>query len=251
VHLAALLEAGLLGVAEQDGRATVYLERRSDQLPVGGEWEAVIDQDWNAVWKAGFEPITVGDITVAAPWHPPGEQTPIRLVIEPAQAFGTGHHETTTACLAALQATELHGRSVFDVGTGTGVLALAAKALGAGRVLAVDVDPLAVEAATSNAAANGSQIEVRPGSADAAGGETFDVVVANIDTATLTALAADLVAAVGPNGRFIGSGISNERAGEAVAALRTAGLEQVTAVPGVEWSLLTAIGPPHARDPGP
>ena len=243
LHLADLEAAGLLGIAEHQGRATVYLRDRPDALDVPGRWEAVEEQDWNAVWKAGFNPISVGSITVAAPWHPLDSSAPIVLIIEPAQAFGTGHHETTTACLEALQAADLQGRSVFDVGTGTGVLALAARALGAGRVLAVDNDPLAVEAAADNAVRNSIDIEVKHGSADASGDELFDVVVANIDTATLTALAPPLAASLAAGGQFIGSGISNERAEEAVSALTAAGLVDVQAAAGVEWSLLTALRP--------
>lgn len=242
LHLPALETVGLLGISEEQGRATVYLRDKSDDLPLDGRWEAVAERDWNAEWKAGFDPIVVGAVTVAAPWHEVDAPTPIMLVIEPAQAFGTGHHETTTACLRALQATDLRDRTVFDVGTGTGVLALAAKALGAGRTLAVDIDPLAVEAAAANAAANGHDVDVRLGSADAAGSERFDTVVANIDTATLTLLAQPLAEAVAPGGRFIGSGISNERAAEAVAALEDAGLLDVQAAAGTEWALLTATG---------
>lgn len=237
VHLPALDAAGLLGIAELHGRATLYLRRRSDGLPIAGRWEHIPDRDWNAAWKAGFDPVVVGRVAVVAPWHEV-PSADVRLVVEPAQAFGTGHHETTTSCLAALQRIDLHGKSVFDVGTGTGVLALAAKALGAGRVLAVDIDPLAVETATANAQRNGIDVEVVAGSADAAGDDRFDVVVANIDTATVTALAGELTAALADGGQFIGSGVSNERIGEALAVLAATGME-VSAAAGREWALLT------------
>lgn len=243
LHLPALDAAGLLGIVEQDGCATVYLPQRSDDLPLAGRWEHVADRDWNALWKADIDPVVVGRIAVVAPWHEPAAAD-ITLVVEPAQAFGTGHHETTTACLAALQELDLRGASVFDVGTGTGLLALAAKALGARRVLAVDVDPLAVTAAADNAQRNRLAVEVAQGSAAAAGGDVFDVVVANIDTATVTALAADLARALAGGGYFIGSGVSNERIGEAVGALRAAGLD-VSAAAGSEWALLT--GTPATR----
>ena len=249
VHLAALEAGGLLGITEEHGRATVYLSRRLDAAGVDGTWERVEPRDWNAAWKADFDPVVVGNVAIVAPWHDRVEGTAVTLVVEPAQAFGTGHHETTTTCLAALQELDLRGASVFDVGTGTGVLALAATALGAGRVLAVDIDPLAVEAAKDNAAANGLAIEVAAGSASAAGGEQFDVVIVNIDTATLSALASDLVAAMAPGGRFLGSGVSNERIDEAVAALTAAGLD-VTATPGQEWALLQAFRPqPRSTHP--
>lgn len=238
VHLAMLQDAGLLGISEEHGRATIYLAGKVADLGLEGQWERIEPQDWNASWKAGFDPVVVGDIAVVAPWHQPAGHAGVTLVIEPAQAFGTGHHETTTTCLSALQDLDLGGASVFDVGTGTGVLALAAKALGAARVLAVDFDPLAVTAAAENAEANALAIDVAEGSASSAGAEQFDLVIANIDTATLSALAADLVQAVAPGGQFIGSGVSNERIDEAVAALAAAGLA-VEAAPGAEWALLT------------
>lgn len=236
-HLGALLDAGLLGISEEHGRATVYLPDRAEGLALDGDWERIDPQDWNAAWKAGFDPVVVGQVAVVAPWHELPTPVAVTLVVEPAQAFGTGHHETTTTCLAALQDLDLNGLSVFDVGTGTGVLALAAKALGAQRVLAVDIDPLAVEAAAGNAALNDLVVEVLTGSASAAQGEQFDVVLANIDTATLSLLAADLLAAIRPGGRFIGAGVSNERIDEALAALSAAGLD-VEATAGTAWALL-------------
>jgi ribosomal protein L11 methyltransferase len=239
LHLASL-GGGLLGITEEHGRATIYLAERLEDLPVEGTWEEITPRDWNAAWKAGFEPVRVGDVAVVAPWHDLETGAPLTLVVEPAQAFGTGHHETTTRCLAALQDIDLAGASVFDVGTGTGVLAMAAKALGAQRVLAVDIDPLAVSAAAANAAANGLDIDVARGSAGDAGSERFDVVVANIDTATVSMLASDLVAALAAGGRFIGSGVSNQRIEQAVDALTGAGMA-VQAQPGVEWALLTGV----------
>lgn len=243
IHLAALAEAGLLGMAEEHGQATIYLTHRPHTLPLEGSWERVEPRDWNTTWKAGFDPVTVGEVAVVAPWHDPDTPARVTLVVEPAQAFGTGHHETTTACLSALQQLDLCRVSVLDVGTGTGILALAAKALGAGRVLAVDVDPLAVTAAADNAVANGLDVEVVQGSVSAAAGEQFGVVVANLDTATLSRLAPDLAAALAPGGTFIGSGVNNARLREAVAALQAAGLD-VEAVAGTQWGLLTGSSTP-------
>lgn len=244
VHLPALLAAGLLGMSEEDGTTTVYLRQRTD-VPIDGAWEEVREQDWNETWKAGIAPVTVGDVTVVAPWLDAPAGSPVVLVVEPAQAFGTGHHETTVRCLAALQDHGVKGRSVFDVGTGTGVLALAAKALGAAQVLAADIDPLAVEAAAVNAARNSLSIDIRLGSADAAAGKQFDVVIANLDTTTLSRLAGDLAACVAAEGVLIASGVSNERMPEALAALRAAGL-QAAADPGREWALVRAVRPPAA-----
>jgi ribosomal protein L11 methyltransferase len=260
LHLQALEAAGLLGIAEQHGRATVYLRARSDDLPVPGRWEHVPERDWNEVWKRGLEPVRVGAVVIVPPWlspavpagglNPPHPRAPGAIVIEPGQAFGTGHHETTVGCLAALQELDLHGRRLLDVGTGTGVLAICAARLGA-EVVAVDTDRLAVEAARANAARNGVVVSVRQGSIEASRGELFDVVVANIDTATLTAHAAELVAALGADCTLIASGVSRERAQEAAAALARAGVP-VTVREGREWVVLVGRSPstPETEEDG-
>lgn len=245
VHLAALEKAGMLGAAEQDGRASAYFAVRPVALPVAGRWEELADRDWSEAWKNGLEPVRVGGLVITPPWLATGAAD--EIVIEPAQAFGTGHHETTAGCLAALQEHDLAGTRVLDVGTGSGVLAIAAARLGAAAVVAVDTDPLAVDAAASNAAVNGARVEVHPGSAEDVDGR-FDVVVANLDTATLSAVADALAARLTPGGTLIASGASRDRADEAVAALHAAGLA-ATAHAGTEWVVLLAETPlPSAHD---
>lgn len=244
MHLPALVAAGLLGVAEEDGRAVAYLPERVDGLPVDGEWAVVPDRDWAAGWRRGLTPVTVGAVTVVPPWlaaddGPPGG--PVQVRIHPGQAFGTGHHETTAGCLAALQELDLRGRSVLDVGTGSGVLAIAAARLGAERVVAVDVDPVAVAAARDNVAANGvgDRVTVAEAAFGTGGGDgPADVVVANLDTATVVSLADALVAGLARGGTLVVSGVSVERAAEAESALAAAGLP-VLARPGREWAVLT------------
>lgn len=239
LHIAALEDAGLLGLVEQSGRVTAYFDRRADGLPLPGRWERVPERDWNAVWKAGLRPVTVGGLTIAPPWIP----HPGALVIEPGQAFGTGHHETTSACLGALQERPLDGARVLDVGTGTGVLALAARRLGAADVLGVDTDPVAVATARRNATVNGLAVRVLDGSVEAAPGR-YDVVVANLDTRTLVALATALAARVRPGGRLIASGVAVEHTAEARRALLAAGLAPVVRE-GAAWALLVADRPPR------
>jgi len=236
VHLPALEAAGLLGIVEEGGRATAYLPARVEVPGVDGEWEPVPDRDWHERWKASIAPVTVGAVTIVPPWLPAPDGAGIVLVIEPGQAFGTGHHETTTGCLAALQELDLDGRSVLDVGTGSGVLAIAAARLGASRVVGVDTDPVAVEAATVNADLNVVEVTVGLGSLDAVEG-VFDVVVANLDTSTLSALAGALAARVAHPGTLVASGVSIERRAEAEHALATAGLPVLTR-PGHEWAVL-------------
>lgn len=238
IHAAALDAAGLLGIDEQDGRATAWFPRRVEGLPVDGGWVQVPERDWNAESRARLTPVTVGALTVAPPWAA-GDGD---LVIDPGQAFGTGHHETTTGCLAALQELDVRGSRVLDVGTGSGVLAIAAVRLGARAAVGVDIDPAAVSAARGNAAANGVSIDVRLGSVDVVDG-TYDVVLANLDTATLSALAPAIAARLASRGTLVASGVSLERSDEALAALAAAGL-QAWPRPGAEWTVLVAR---HAR----
>lgn len=246
--LPTLEAAGVLGLAEEDGTTTIYLPAPVDDLPLAGRWEPVADVDWSAAWKADLDPVTVGAVTVAPPWAARAGD----LVVDPGQAFGTGHHETTTACLDALQrlgapassveelasGTARLECSVLDVGTGSGVLAIAAARLGAPVVVAVDTDPASVAASRHNAEANGVAVDVRQGSVDMASGR-FDLVLANLDTASLTRLAAQLVDRVAAGGALVVSGVSNEREDEATAALRAAGASP-TAHRGREWTTLVS-----------
>lgn len=249
VHLAVLEDAGLIGIAEETPvggapQTTLYFPQRVDDLPVDGTWVEVPERDWHERWKESIEPVTVGPVTIAPPWlvaAVPAGSVPV--VIDMGQAFGTGHHETTTGCLAALAEMDLGRRSVLDVGTGTGVLAIAARLLGAARVVGCDVDPLATAAASANAARNGVPLELHTGSLGSVPAGTFDVVVANLDTATLTSLACDLVARLAPRGVLIASGVSIERRDEAVAAFAEAGLP-VQDRAGAEWVVLTGSSSP-------
>jgi ribosomal protein L11 methyltransferase len=237
VHLLDLEEAGLLGIAEEGGSTTLHFPARADDLPVPGRWEEVPDTDWHAAYRSSIEPITVGPLTVVPPWL--GTPSATTLVIEMGQAFGTGHHETTTGCLAALLELELDGRRVLDVGTGTGLLAIAAARLGAAEVVGCDTDPLSIEAAAENAARNGVELALHLGSLDAVPPGGFDVVVANIDTATLSRLAPDIAARLARSGSLVASGVSIERREEAIAAFDAAGLPVLDRA-GREWVVLTA-----------
>lgn len=154
--------------------------------------EAAPEEDWSQSWKQHVRAVHVGRLWVGPPWlsdSAPKEAE--RLVIEPKMAFGTGDHPTTSLCLEAVDAyLAAHpGADVLDVGTGTGVLAIAAKRLGASRVVGTDNDEVAVELAQENAELNGTP-EVTMSSAELTEVEgTFDLVVANILANTLVELA--------------------------------------------------------------
>jgi ribosomal protein L11 methyltransferase len=193
-------------------------------------WSLEPDRDWQAEWKRTIQPVRAGRVTVVPTWladeHEPAEGE-LTLVLDPGRAFGSGHHATTTMCLELLDARdadgELHGRTVADIGCGTGVLAIAAAAWGA-TVAAVDIDPEAVAVTRENAARNGVALHTAVGSADAIDGQA-DVVVANLVTDVVVDLAAQLVAATRTT--LIVSGIARERRGRALDALQSHGARTV------------------------
>ena len=204
--------------------------------------KAVEDCDWSAAWKAGWQPTPAGRSLMICPsWlePPPGDRIVLR--IDPGMAFGTGTHFTTAGCLELLEdalAARPAGEAVavLDVGTGSGILAIAALKLGAARALGIDVDPDAVHAAAENAATNGvgDRFTARIAAVGPADG-SFQVVLANILAHTLIDLAPSLAAAVAPRGELIVSGVIDERADDVDNALRAQGLAQVRIRKGEGW----------------
>ena len=160
---------------------------------VAAALEPIEVRDWSSEWKQRIRPVRVGRLWVGPPWEAPPKDA-VALRIEPKMAFGTGDHATTRLCLAAVDAflAEHPGASVLDVGTGTGVLAMAARALGAGRTVGTDNDPVAVELALECAEENGlTGLDFREATLDGVEG-TFDLVLANILANTLVQLAPSL-----------------------------------------------------------
>jgi ribosomal protein L11 methyltransferase len=195
----------------------------------------IADEDWLGSWRSQFAPISVGPFFIRPSWSDAREGG-VELVLDPGMAFGTGLHPTTRQCLEAVGVLDLSGKTVLDVGTGSGILAVAAAKCGAARVVGVDVDPLAVRAATENAERNGVRIEIREGSAaDVAG--TFDVVLANLVADVIVAIAGDLRARVG--GTLVCAGIIRDKADGVAAALEAEGLRIVARDRREDWVQLT------------
>jgi ribosomal protein L11 methyltransferase len=204
----------------------------------------VSEQDWMQKWKEGFEPINIGDRLIVAPsWKLPetgGSRAVIQ--IDPGMAFGTGTHETTRLCLEAIERHFAVG-TMLDVGTGTGILAIAAARLAPGsKVTAIDIDPQAAEVARENIEINGvsQMIEVLEGGPRDLGGRTFDAVVANLTAEVIINLMGDLVSCLAPSGVMITSGILTTLKGDVEKAIEGAGLMVVERREAGEWSLVVA-----------
>jgi ribosomal protein L11 methyltransferase len=208
----------------------------------GGAVAAVPDEDWGEGWKKHFVPLDVGRVRIRPSWidapPPPGA---VEVVLDPGMAFGTGSHPTTSLCLAALSSllAQRPGASVLDVGTGSGILAIAAHKLGARAVAANDDDPQAVEVARENARRNGARVELAAVPLDRIPG-TYDVVVANILANTLVELAPGIAAKLAPGGVVLLSGILGPQEAEVRSAYRAEGLQDLRSRDrrDGEWSLV-------------
>lgn len=260
-----LFALGGTAVEEEDDLLTTYLPEPSDpdtflrsaadrlSTVVGAEpemlWRWQADEDWGRRWKEGLAPRRVGRrMVVTQPWNPVAPDPDDRdlvIVIDPATAFGTGEHETTRGALVLLESVMRGGERVLDVGTGSGILAVAATRLGARSVLAVEADASALSNARENLERNGVAdavglvcAEVDAGYLAAHAGE-FQVIAANVLSGVLVPLLPALARALGDGGRLILGGIlESESAGvlEAAAAADLAPEREL--VEGEWWTCL-------------
>jgi ribosomal protein L11 methyltransferase len=205
--------------------------------------------DWADSWKEHFHVVRVGRRFVVKPSWREATASPGEIVIEidPGLAFGSGLHPTTRLCLKIFEDTAWQGRSVFDVGTGSGILSIAAARLGAGPIRAVDVDEVAIRVAEENFARNGlTAINTAVGSADAAGGRQWQVVVANILAHILIDLMPHLAAALAPGGRLLLSGMIAEQEADVTAAATAQDLQVIERRVEEDWvALVVTNGGPE------
>jgi ribosomal protein L11 methyltransferase len=224
--------------------------------PIGElQTRLVREADWAEAWKSHFPVLRIGRRVVIRPTWRRHRKLPddVVLSLDPGMAFGTGLHPTTRLCLAALETLADEGllasgsarggaARVIDVGCGSGILAIAAGKLGAGELLGVDTDPIAVEATMANARLNGQarRLRVRRGSVPS-GERPFDLVFANLIASLLVMLAEPLRDELVPGGRILASGIFRDREGDVRTAFEAVGLTVIRRWAEEDWVALEAV----------
>lgn len=192
----ALGEVGFDTFEETDSGVKAYIaadqfdEEQFNEILKGFEGEfhfsyetnLIPQKNWNQVWESNFEPLEIDSVYVRATFHTPRPEFPYEVVIDPKMAFGTGHHETTSMMMELMLQEEFTGKTVLDMGCGTGILAILASLLGAGKITAIDYDPVCYESTVENAELNNiPNITPLCGSKEAVPSEMYDVILANIN----------------------------------------------------------------------
>ena len=193
------------------------------------ETSGIEQEDWQNAWKKYYHAMDIGQRLAIVPGWETYDTDRIVITMDPGMAFGTGTHETTSLCLETLDSMVKGGERVLDIGTGSGILAIAALKLGAAEAEGVDIDPMCVRTAGENAARNGvaEHFTVLVGDlSDKASGK-YNIITANIVAAAILSLAPHVPVLMAPGARFIASGIIDTRKDEVLAGLRAAGLEPV------------------------
>ena len=198
-------------------------------VPYTLDTAGVQQEDWQNAWKKYYHAMDIGSRLAIVPGWESYDTDRIRITMDPGLAFGTGTHETTALCLELLDSLVQGGERVLDVGTGSGILAIAALKLGAREADGVDIDPMCVRTAGENAERNGvdGHFRVLVGDLSDKAEGVYDIITANIVAAAILSLAPAVPALMAPGAKFICSGIIDERKGEVLGGLQASGLRPV------------------------
>ena len=222
ILIALLSDVGFEGFEEDDTNLYAFVEESgfdksgldvlAGQMEFEYELETIVPRNWNEIWEAGFEPVVVdGFCTVRAHFHTGPVNTPYEIIITPKMSFGTGHHATTQLMMIGMENMDLGGKSVFDFGTGTGVLAILAAMLGATDITGIDNDEWAVENAVENVQRNGKQdVVILQATLDQLPERQYDVILANINRHILIQCMNGLFARLHSGGHLLMSGLLAE-----------------------------------------
>ncbi len=204
----------------------------------------VEEEDWTTVWRQFYKPTRIGKRIVIKPSWEEFQPSPGDIIVEldPGMAFGSGAHPSTALCLRALEERVKPGDVVLDIGTGSGILAIAAAKLGASRVIAVDDDSVAVHVASENVEINGLQgiIDVRQSDGFEKVPEQGDIVLSNIVADVIIPLAPQVPDHLKPGGTWISAGIIDFRLPDVKAAVERAGFRVIEVMPEEEWVAVVA-----------
>ena len=229
---------------EPPAEVLALLKDRLDscEMPYTLNTEGVEQQDWETAWKQYYHAMDIGQhLAIVPSWEEyDTDRTVLRM--DPGMAFGTGTHETTALCLTVLDELVKGGERVLDIGTGSGILAIAALLLGAKSAEGVDIDPMCVRTAGENARLNGvqEQFQVLVGDLSDQAEGRYDIITANIVAAAILSLAPDLPALMGPDTLFIASGIIDQKKDEVIAGLQKVGLQVVDVREKRGWECILA-----------
>lgn len=205
-------------------------------------YREVSEEDWSSSWKQYFHPVRVGDKIVIKPTWEEYSQKAGDLVIEldPGMAFGTGTHHTTNLCIEKLEQLDLREKLVFDVGAGSGILSLVCAKLGAERVIAIELDKVAVKVAKENVDLNKLEdtIVVREGDLLTTVDEQADVIVSNIIAKVIINLLPDIPVKLKSDGVFLASGIIGEHVDAVCQKAKEVGLRVVEIEKKEDWAMI-------------
>ena len=217
ILVALLSDAGYEGFVQGSDTLQAYIEEslfneaELKELSLKNTYTSatIAKQNWNATWEANFQPVIVeGFCTIRADFHNIPVTTTHEIIITPKMSFGTGHHATTQLVMLMMRDLDMAGKSVFDFGTGTGVLAVLAEKLGAAYILGIDNDEWSVENATENIERNHChKITIQQNNTDILAAGQFDVILANINRHILLQYMPQLFAATVPGGTVLMSGL--------------------------------------------
>jgi len=238
--------------AEGPGTLEAWLPKDADQELIASdireelslfftslEVEFIEDQNWNETWEAQFDPVRVGDFClVRAAFHESDPNVEFEIIIDPKQAFGTGHHETTYMMIEEMADVDFKGKTVLDLGCGTGILSILALKLGAENVTAIDIEEPSVENTKENLELNGVEAEVLLGSIDVVKGRQFDIVLANINRNAIMMLMPELVLNIAENGTVLFSGFLESNVQEVTDLSEEHGLGPISRRQKGEWLCL-------------
>ena len=195
-------------------------------------------RNWNEEWDRSIQPIQVSDRFVITPsWHPVTDSAKTVIIIDPKMTFGTGYHETTRLMIRMMEQYVRPDTTVLDVGTGTGILAIAAVQLGAARAVGIDIDEWSMDNGIENAQRNhvADRIDIRIGSMDVVTESSFDVILANIIRNTILELLDEMLAKIALKGTILFSGLLTTDREIITDALSKRGFNVITVLQENDW----------------